>query len=217
MRDETDPILTPMLLLQGYRAGVFPMSESRDDPSIFWVDPRRRGVLPLDQFHISRSLAKTLRKGHFTATVDMAFPRVVAGCADREETWINETIHDLYLELHRMGVAHSVEVWEGNRLAGGVYGVTLGAAFFGESMFSTRTDASKVALLYCVDRLKAQGYELFDTQFITPHLSSLGATDISRSAYHSQLEQALLSFPSFGPPGPLDSTVQLLQRNTQTS
>jgi len=217
MRDETDPLLTPALLLQGYRAGVFPMSESRDDPTIFWVDPRRRGVFPLDQFHISRSLARTIRKGHFRASADMAFAAVVAGCADRDETWINEPIHHLYLQLHEMKVAHSIEVWEGNQLVGGVYGVTLGAAFFGESMFSVQTDASKVALLYCIDRLRSRGFKLFDTQFITPHLTSLGAIEVSRSVYHSQLEQALKDQPGFGPSGPMGPIDHLLQRNTQTS
>ena len=193
------------------------MSESKDDPDVFWVDPRRRGIFPLDGFHVSRSLAKTLRKGHFKATADMAFAQVVAGCANREETWINDTIHDLYLELHNMGLAHSIEVWDGQTLAGGVYGVTLGAAFFGESMFSARRDASKVALLFAIDRLNTQGFQLFDTQFITPHLESLGAIEIPRSAYHSKLELALNSHPNFGPAGPLDPSDQLLQRNTQTS
>lgn len=217
MKDDSEPPLTPILLLQGYRAGVFPMSESRDDPSVFWVDPRRRGILPLDNFHISKSLAKTLRRGHFTATADEAFSDVVAGCANRDETWINETIFDLYLELHEMGLAHSIEIWEDNALVGGVYGVTLGSAYFGESMFSIRPDASKVALLYTIDRLQNEGFQLFDTQFITPHLESLGAIEISRSAYQSRLEKALEVQATFGMPGPLCTTDQLLQRRTQTS
>lgn len=217
MRDDTDPILTPVMLLQGYRAGVFPMSESRDDPTVFWVNPRRRGVFPLDSFHVSRSFSKTLRKGHFSVTADTAFSRVLMGCADRTETWINNTIYDLYLDLHGMGVAHSVEVWEDGVLAGGVYGVALGAAFFGESMFSVRTDASKVALLYAIDRLREQKFTLFDTQFITPHLESLGAIEISRSAYHSQLEPALQSHATFGPSGPMLPTDQRAQLRTQTS
>jgi len=147
MRDDTDPPLTPTLLLQGYRAGVFPMSESRDDPSVFWVDPRRRGILPLNGFHISRSLAKTLKRDRFTASANLAFLRVLEGCADRKETWINDTIFDLYMELHHMGLAHSFEVWEGTELAGGVYGVCLGAAFFGESMvfsFLTRSSPRRI-------------------------------------------------------------------------
>lgn len=217
MRDDTPPSLTPILLLQGYRAGVFPMSESRDDPTVFWVDPRRRGILPLDGFHISRSLRRTMRQSNLNVTADLDFEGVVLGCADREETWINDTIFKLYLQLHQMGLAHSVEVWEDGDLVGGVYGVCLGGAFFGESMFSTRTDASKVALLFAIDRLKTRGYRLFDTQFITPHLSSLGAIEVSREDYHRQLEAALDKNCSFGRIGDMGSPDQLLQRNTQTS
>lgn len=217
MKDDPNPPLTPVVLIQGYRAGVFPMSESRDDPGVFWVDPRRRGVFPLDGFHVSRSLKRTLRRGHFTVTANQAFADVVEHCADRPETWINDTIHSLYLELHNMGLAQSVEVWEGDELAGGVYGVTLGAAFFGESMFSVKTDASKVALLYVIERLNEEGFQLFDTQFITPHLESLGAIEIPRSAYQSQLEDALGTHATFGPSGPMAPTPQMAQRNTQTS
>ncbi len=217
MRDDTDPPLTPTLLLQGYRAGVFPMSESRDDPTVFWVDPRKRGVLQLDHFHVSRSLARTLRRDQFTATTDEAFNKVVDHCADRNETWINETIHDLYQQLHYMGVAHSVEVWDGDELAGGVYGVCLGAAFFGESMFSRRTNGSKVALFCAVEHLREKGFQLFDTQFLTDHLASLGAVEVSRSTYHSRLERALSLKADFGPAVALPPTSQLLQRKTQTS
>lgn len=216
MRDE-DPPLTPQLLLQAYRVGVFPMSESRDDPSVFWVDPRMRGVFPLDGFHASRSLQKTLRKGHFSATANMAFRDVVAGCADRSETWINDTIFDLYLQLHQMGHAHSVEIWDDEELVGGVYGVTLGAAFFGESMFSTATNASKAALFFLIDRLITQGFRLFDTQFITPHLSSLGAIEITRADYHLQLDMAVEQIATFGPAGPLSSAQDVLQRRAQIS
>ncbi len=217
MRDDTPTVLTPILLLQGYRAGVFPMSEARDDPTIFWVDPRRRGILPLDGFHISRRLKRTLKGGKFRATLDLDFEGVLAGCAAREETWINETIYNLYLQLHEMGMCHSVEVWQDDRLVGGVYGVTLGGVFFGESMFSIQNDASKVALLYTVDRLKTQGFSLFDTQFITPHLRSLGAVEISRADYHEKLEAALEHPKSMGPIGALMPMDQLLQRSTQTS
>lgn len=200
MRDEA-PDLSPDLLLQAYRVGVFPMSESRDDPEIFWVDPRHRGILPLDGFHTSRSLARRLRRGTFQVTKDLAFSDVVSGCAAREETWINDEIFRLYLQLHDRGAAHSVEVWSGKDLVGGVYGVTVGAAFFGESMFSRATDASKVALAYLVKHLCVQGYQLFDTQFITPHLQSMGAIEIPRHAYHQRLEAAISRQASFGPPG----------------
>ena len=216
MRDE-DPPLTPRLLLQAYRAGVFPMSESRDDPNVFWVDPQMRGIFPLKGFHTSKSLKKRLRRGHFSATANTAFRDVVAGCADRPETWINSTIFDLYLHLHQMGYAHSVEVWDGEELIGGVYGVALGAAFFGESMFSRKTDASKAALFFLVDRLNSQRFHLFDTQFITPHLRSLGAMEIQRSDYHLQLDMALEKMATFGCAGPLPSAQEVLQRSAHTS
>jgi leucyl/phenylalanyl-tRNA--protein transferase len=212
---DTGPSLTADLLLQAYQVGVFPMSEGRDDPEVFWVDPRMRGVIPLDQFRISRSLARTLRRGRFTVTVDRAFEDVVRGCADRDETWINDTIFDLYCELYQAGFAHSIEVWENERLVGGVYGVTIGAAFFGESMFSRATDASKVALAYLVDRLRLGGYQLFDTQFITPHLASLGAVEIPRDQYRAMLVEALSVTASFD--GPVPSAQDVIQRNAQTS
>ncbi len=183
--------LTPELLLAAYAQGVFPMAESRDDPEVFWVDPRRRGIFPLEGFRVSRSLARTLRRDPFRVTFDADFVGVVQGCADRDETWISEPIAALYAELHRMGHAHSVEVWEDERLVGGVYGVVLGAAFFGESMFSRRTDASKVALAHLVERLRAGRFALFDTQFLTPHLASLGAIEISRLEYRHRLAKAL--------------------------
>ena len=216
MKDSA-PTLTADLLLQAYQVGVFPMSEGRDDPEVFWVDPRMRGVIPLDGFRISRSLKRTLRRGIFTVTYDTAFSDVVQGCADRNETWINDTIFALYCNLHERGAAHSIEVWEGETLVGGVYGVTIGAAFFGESMFSRATDASKVALAYLVDRLKLGGYELFDTQFITPHLESLGAVEIARDHYHAMLIEALAKDASFSKPGPIPPAQDVLQRNAQTS
>ena len=216
MRDD-GPTLTPELLLQGYRVGVFPMSESRDDPDVFWVDPRRRGVLPLDGLHISRSLAKTMRSGQFSATANTCFTQVVAGCADRPETWINDTIFELYQTLHQRGQAHSVEIWSDDRLVGGVYGVTIGKAFFGESMFSTMTDSSKAALVWLVDHLRSCGFVLFDTQFITEHLASLGAIEISRDRYHGLLDEALGQSADFGCAGPLDPAQEVLQRSTQTS
>ena len=209
--------LKPELLLQAYAAGVFPMAESRDDPEVFWVDPRLRGILPLDGFRISRSLARRIRRGQFRVSFDRAFVGVIDGCAARPETWINETIRSLCLSLHALGSAHSVEIWEGPELVGGVYGITLGGAFFGESMFSTRTDASKVALAYLVDRLRAAGFVLFDTQFITPHLASLGAVEIPRADYRRRLATAIEVRAQFPARAPIPSPQELLQRMTQTS
>lgn len=213
MPEET---LTPDLLLHAYRAGVFPMSETRDSDEVFWVDPRMRGVLPLDGFHISRSLRKRLLRETYHVTFNNNFHEVVRGCADRDETWINATIFDLYTALHTSGDAHSCEVWEGPRLVGGVYGVAIGAAFFGESMFSTATDASKVALAYLTTRLRADGFTLFDTQFITEHLASLGAVEISRAQYHRHLAEALAQDAAFSA-GIIPAVQDVLQRSTQTS
>lgn len=208
--------LTPEILLRGYSIGIFPMAEHRDDAEIFWVDPRQRGIIPLDGFHISRSLRRRIRKDPFAITVDTAFADVVDGCADRVETWINSEIRQHYITLHETGHAHSLEVWDGSTLAGGIYGVTVGAAFFGESMFSRRTDASKIAMAYLVDRLRQGGFLLFDTQFLTAHLATLGAIEISRGAYHRQLDIAIARRADFT--GPATPTAQeLLQRNTQTS
>lgn len=183
--------LTPELLLRAYAAGVFPMSEAQDDPRVFWVDPEHRGILPLDGFHLSRSLRRTLLKMPFNVTMDMGFEEVVRGCAARQETWINDAIFRGYFALHRLGYAHSVEVWDGGDLVGGVYGVTLGRAFFGESMFSRATDASKIALATLIAHLRQCGFVLFDTQFTTEHLVSLGAVEVPRDAYHEMLDAAL--------------------------
>lgn len=209
--------LNPALLLSAYAQGIFPMSESRDDPEIFWVDPQQRGILPLDGFRISRSLAKTLRRGDFRISFDQDFAAVVQGCADREETWINDTIFNLYTTLHRQGDAHSVEVWQDDALVGGAYGVTVGAAFFGESMFSKATNASKVALAYLVDRLRLGGFQLCDTQFITDHLASLGAIEISRADYRKRLHKAIRQPASFTAPGAVPLGQDVIQRNAQTS
>lgn len=217
MKDEHHSFLTPELLLRAYGAGVFPMSEGRTDPEVFWVDPKRRGVFPLDGFHISRSLARRIRREEYRVSFDTNFQGVLRGCADREETWISEQIARLYEQLHAMNYAHSVEVWEGDELIGGVYGVALGAAFFGESMFSTRPDGSKVALAYLIDRLTSAGFVLFDTQFITPHLASLGAVEISRKDYRAQLETARQMRAAFHRQGPVPSGQDVVQRNTQTS
>jgi leucyl/phenylalanyl-tRNA--protein transferase len=210
------PDLTPELLLHGYSIGVFPMAEHRDDPEIFWVDPRRRGVFPLDGFHISRSLARAMRRTRFSITTNTAFDDVVAGCADRADTWINAEIFNLYAQLHRLGHAHALEVWEDDMLVGGVYGVTLGRAFFGESMFSRRDNASKIALACLVDRLNRGGFTLFDTQFLTPHLASLGAQEITRAAYHARLEMALMKTADFTAPAAA-SPQDVVQRMTQMS
>ncbi|MDG2032578.1 MAG: leucyl/phenylalanyl-tRNA--protein transferase [Rhodospirillales bacterium] len=187
--------LTPDIILRAYAAGVFPMAESRDDPELFWVDPDMRGLLPLDQFHVSRSLKKVVRRGVFEIRYDTAFQSVVLACAEsnagRDNTWINDKIVTHYCALHQMGYAHSVECWRNERLVGGLYGLSLGGAFFGESMFSKETDASKVALVYLVTRLLVGGYRLLDTQFVTNHLKQFGAIEISRRNYHGLLEDAL--------------------------
>lgn len=192
--------ITPDLLLHAYASGVFPMAESRDDPEIHWIEPRLRGILPLDGFHISRSLAKVIRSSAWKVTVDRAFADVVRGCADREETWINGEIFALYSELHARGFAHSLEVWDQGDLIGGVYGVALGAAFFGESMFSRRSNASKLALAYLAHRLRAGGFTLLDTQFLTPHLASLGGIEIPKAEYQMRLQEALRREACFAPP-----------------
>lgn len=210
------PELTPELLLRAYASGIFPMSEHRDDPEIFWVEPTRRGVLPLDGFHISRSLAKTLRAEPFRVTLDQAFADVVDGCADRAETWINDEIRTLYDGLHDIGHAHSLELWRGDLLVGGVYGVSLGAAFFGESMFSRERDASKVALAYLITHLGTCGFRLFDTQFLTEHLATLGAVEITREDYLERLDVALQQTASVHS-SPLPDVAAVLQRRTQIS
>ncbi len=189
--------ITPQLLLRAYASGVFPMSDSIDDPEIYWVDPQLRGVFPLDNFHVSRRLVRRIKRQEYTVTVDQCFSVVVTACANRAETWINAEIFDLYGQLHDLGYAHSIEVMDGTTLVGGVYGVALNGAFFGESMFSLRTDTSKIALTYLVARLKHGGFTLFDTQFQTQHLQSLGASEISRSDYQQQLEKALNTTADF--------------------
>ncbi len=208
--------LSPELLLHGYSIGVFPMAEHRNDPEIFWVDPKWRGLLPLDGFRISRSLARRMRRGAYRVSIDVNFNAVVQGCADRAETWISDDILKYYNTLHNMGHAHSLEIWDGEELVGGVYGVVLGAAFFGESMFSRRTDASKIALAYLVDRLNLAGFTLFDTQFLTDHLASLGGIEVTRAEYHRRLDRALEGSAAFSVP-PVPSAQDVIHRNTQTS
>lgn len=208
--------LTPQMLLSGYAQGIFPMAQSREDPTLHWFEPRMRGILPLDGFHISASLARVIRRQSFTITVNTAFRAVVEGCADRPETWINAPLLGLYAALHTHGYAHSLEVWSGDALAGGVFGVTLGGAFFGESMFSRQSNASKVALAYTVDRLRRSGFRLFDTQYLTPHLKSLGGVEVPRAEYRKRLGEALPVQADFAK-GPVSRAQLVLQRTTQMS
>ncbi|MDR7027223.1 leucyl/phenylalanyl-tRNA--protein transferase [Rhizobium rosettiformans] len=196
-RRSRDRSITPELLLRAYSIGMFPMSESADDPELFWVEPDLRGIIPLDGFHVSKSLQKAIRKSPFDIRFDTAFDQVVEKCAeaaeDRPSTWINQQIKDLYGALHRLGHAHSVEAWEGHELVGGLYGVTLGSAYFGESMFSRRTNASKICLVYLVERLRERGFTLLDTQFTTEHLKTFGAVDIPKADYGVLLDRAMES------------------------
>lgn len=188
-------VLTADLLLRAYRLGMFPMAESRASRSLHWLDPEARGVLPLNKFHLPRSLMKTLRSGRFSITADTQFAATIAACAaaraNRPETWINLEIERLFTELFALGFAHSVEVWADGQLVGGLYGASLGGAFFGESMFSTQTDASKIALVHLVARLRLGGYVLLDTQFITAHLTRFGAVEVPRDDYHVLLAGAV--------------------------
>jgi leucyl/phenylalanyl-tRNA--protein transferase len=189
------PALTPQMLLAAYAQGLFPMGERRDDPTLYWVSPEFRGILPLDKFHVPRRLARTVRSGRFTVSRDRAFGTVMEECAaprpGREQSWINNEILRLYGALFASGHAHSVECWREGKLAGGLYGVALGAAFFGESMFSIERDASKVALVHLVDGLARGGFTLLDTQFLTSHLAGFGATEIARDDYLTRLADAI--------------------------
>ena len=194
-RDSQSSEITPDVLLRAYACGIFPMAESADDPTLFWVEPEQRGIIPLDRLHVASRLARTVRADAFTVTVDRAFKAVIAGCAEpqaqRDDTWINRRIRDLYVGLFERGHCHSVEAWDGDDLVGGLYGVSLGGAFFGESMFHRARDASKVALVHLVARLIAGGYVLLDTQFVTPHLKTFGAVEIPRTVYLTRLDAAL--------------------------
>lgn len=192
--DHTSDI-TPEILLKAYAAGIFPMAEDADDPSLFWVEPRERGIIPLDRFHVPQRLARTIRSDVFTVHVDRDFEAVIAGCAapapDREKTWISHRIRDLYGALFEAGFCHTVEVYREGRLVGGLYGVRLRGAFFGESMFHRERDASKVALAYLVARLRRGGFSLLDTQFVTPHLAQFGAIEVPRHRYKQMLQAAM--------------------------
>lgn len=194
-RHRTFEPLDPATVLSAYAVGVFPMADARDAPDVYWVEPRKRAILPLDEFHLSRSLRRTLRSERFRLTADVAFGQVIEMCAeaatDRTETWINRSIEDVFHALHDAGFAHSIECWEGDRLVGGLYGLALGRAFFGESMVSRATDASKAALAALVARLRVGGFTLLDCQFMTDHLASLGAVEIDRAAYVALLGDAL--------------------------
>jgi leucyl/phenylalanyl-tRNA--protein transferase len=215
--------ITPELLLKAYAYGVFPMAKTRGDSDVFWVQPKLRGVIPLDAFHIPKSLRKRLRQKTFTVTVDRAFPEVIAACAqttpERVDTWINDQIMNLFGDLYAVGLAHSIETWKDGELVGGLYGLAMGSAFFGESMFTHMDDASKVALCHLVGILKSGNYTLLDTQFITDHLKQFGAIEINQKDYLSQLSTALARQGKFGEPLPQGELEGVLasQPSTHTS
>ncbi|MGR3493098.1 MAG: leucyl/phenylalanyl-tRNA--protein transferase [Shimia sp.] len=215
--DASGRVIDAETLLRAYMAGIFPMAEDRDARELFWVDPERRGVIPLGALHISRSLRRDMRRTPHDVRRNTAFGQVVSLCAAREETWINADLKRLYLTLHHRGFAHSIEVWEGGMLAGGVFGVAIGGAFFGESMFSDRPSGSKMALVYLVDLLRRAGFTLFDTQFITAHLASMGAIEIPRYQYRADLSNALRREADFTGTPLTPSLQDVLQRNTHTS
>ncbi|MBT5648900.1 MAG: leucyl/phenylalanyl-tRNA--protein transferase [Rhodospirillaceae bacterium] len=213
--------LTPEILLRAYAVGLFPMAERRDDPTLFWIDPEKRGILPLDGFHVSRRLRRTVRSGRYEVRCNTAFDDVVRACAapgpNRKDTWINDEILSLYGDLHALGRAHCVETWLDGELVGGLYGVSLGAAFFGESMFSLARDASKVALVHLVARLVKGGYKLLDTQFVTDHLTQFGVVELPRAGYRELLSEALDDTATFEPDLPQPELDAFLQSVTQTS
>lgn len=215
--------ITPELLLKAYAFGVFPMAKSRHDEEVYWVQPKERGVIPLDQFHVPRSLKKLLKRQEFEVRVDSAFTDVISACAqsqpDREDTWINDQIVSLFTDLFNAGLAHSVETWKDGELAGGLYGLSMGAVFFGESMFTRVDNASKYALCHLVAIMKAGGYRLLDAQFITDHLKQFGAVEIDHDDYMTQLGDALSHMGRFDGPVLYSNMERLLslQSNTQTS
>jgi leucyl/phenylalanyl-tRNA--protein transferase len=213
--------ITPQVLLKAYACGIFPMAESAEDNALYWIEPERRGILPLDEVHIPKSLARSIRRGGFEVKADNDFEAVIEGCAapraGRRSTWINGRIRGLYRELFALGHCHTVEVWQNEELTGGLYGVHLGRAFFGESMFRRERDASKVALVHLVARLKAGGYALLDTQFVTDHLKIFGAIEVPRRAYHKLLDAALVGEADFAalPPDVAISGAEALARACQ--
>ncbi len=214
-------VLSPETLLRAYAVGLFPMAERRDDPTLYWIDPEKRGILPLNRFRAPRRLARRVRSGIFEIRCDTAFREVIAACAEpgrgRTETWINREIVELYCELYELGRAHCVESWRDGRLVGGLYGVALGAAFFGESMFSRETDASKVALVHLVALLRGGGFTLLDIQFVTPHLARFGAVEIHRSGYRQLLADALDRSATFQRAAAPAEVEAVLQSTTQMS
>jgi leucyl/phenylalanyl-tRNA--protein transferase len=210
--------ITPEVLLKAYSCGIFPMAESAEDPALYWIEPDQRGVIPLDRFHVPARLARTVRSDRFTVAINRDFDAVMDGCAEpqpgRSRTWINARIRSLYRKLHERRHCHSVEVYDGNKLVGGLYGVALGRAFFGESMFHRTRDASKVALVHLVARLKAGGFKLLDTQFVTDHLKIFGAVEVPRRQYHKLLEAALVGegdFAALGSKRPVTGAKALAQ------
>lgn len=211
--------ITPQILLRAYAAGIFPMAESAEDSALYWVEPDHRGIIPLHGLRISRSLRKTVRQRPFAVKVDTDFPAVIAACAEktpeRKQTWINGRIRSLYTQLHRAGCCHSIECWQDGQLAGGLYGVRIGAVFFGESMFSRVTDASKVALVHLVARLNFGGFRLLDAQFTNPHLERLGAISVPKAEYQLMMEPLLdldADFHAFDQDGDPDAVLQLASR-----
>jgi leucyl/phenylalanyl-tRNA--protein transferase len=213
--------ISPEVLLKAYAIGVFPMADSADDPGLFWVEPEQRGILPLDRFHVPRRLARTVRAGRFDIRIDTDFDGVIAGCSEstagRRKTWINARIRKLYGQLFEFGHCHTVETWLNDRLVGGLYGVSIGAAFFGESMFSVERDASKVALVHLAARLRHGGFTLLDTQFITSHLRQFGAVDVERAAYQRLLDKALAQKADFHRMAGGGTSDVVLQLVSQTS
>ncbi|WP_455372447.1 leucyl/phenylalanyl-tRNA--protein transferase [Limibacillus halophilus] len=221
MSEPTRLLLSPDLLLRAYAIGIFPMAESREATEIHWVEPTQRGIIPLESFHVPKSLRKVVRQQRFEVTVDQDFVGVIDGCAEpkegRDDTWINPTIRRLYVELHRMGHAHSVECWREGKLVGGLYGVALGGAFFGESMFSREPDASKVALVHLVAILRKGCFRLLDTQFVTDHLERFGAVEVSRDAYRERLNRAINVTAQFDPEVSPEVLEGVLQSSSHTS
>ena len=209
--------LTPDILLSAYRAGIFPMAESATKKDIFWVDPKHRGILPLHKFHVSKSLSRAIMKLDYQISVNTSFEKVIRMCAERPETWINREIITNYCLLFQRGHAHCLEVWNNEKLIGGIYGVSIGAVFFGESMFSKKSNASKIALAYLVNRLKETGFKLFDTQFLTPHLASLGAIEVPKTKYKILLFKAVEEVANFCASSYSPDVSAIAQRRAQTS
>lgn len=220
-REDSSAEITPQIVLRAYACGIFPMAESAEDPEIFWIEPPERGILPLDAFHIPRRLARSVRRNDYEVRVDFDFDAVLSACAEpapgRRKTWINTEIRRIYSELFAIGNVHTVEIWRNDRLVGGLYGVALGAAFFGESMFHRDRDASKIALVHLVERLKRGGFELLDTQFITDHLKRFGAIEVPLKRYQRILEQAIYRQADFNQLPIPSSSEPALQADNQTS